>query len=120
MTEREIHGECKPEFDSVRQTFEKNFETYGDVGAAVAVMLDGEMVVDLWAGHADGRRQRPWERDSIVNVYSTTKGIAATCAHILIDRGLLDIDAPVVTYWPEFGAAGKDKIPVAWLLSHQA
>jgi CubicO group peptidase (beta-lactamase class C family) len=90
------------------------------VGAAVSVTVDGATVVDLWAGYADGQRSRPWERDTIVNVYSTTKGMTALCAHILVDRDLLDVDEPVATYWPEFAQAGKEAIPVRWLLTHRA
>ena len=71
-----------------------------------------EYVVDLWAGHADAGLTRPWERDTIVNVWSTGKAVTATCAHMLVDRGLLDIDAPVAKYWPEFAQAGKEKMPV--------
>ena len=76
-------------------------------------MVDGRMVVDLWAGHADAARTRPWERDTIVNVWSTTKGIVATCAHRLVDQGKLDLDAPVAQYWPEFAQAGKGDDPGA-------
>jgi len=83
-------------------------------------MVDGEMVVDLWAGHADAAHTRPWERDTIVNVYSTTKGMTAICAHRLVDQGLLDLDAPVAKYWPEFAQAGKEELPVRYLLSHRA
>jgi CubicO group peptidase (beta-lactamase class C family) len=77
-------------------------------------------VVDLWGGLADREKNRPWERDTVVGVASTTKGATAMCAHLLVQRGQLDLDAPVIRYWPEFGAAGKEKIPVRWLLSHQA
>jgi CubicO group peptidase (beta-lactamase class C family) len=116
----EIHGTVHPDFEEVREAFAHNFEAHGERGAAVAVRVDGEPVVDLWAGHADPEGDRPWERDTIVNVYSTTKGMTAICAHILADRGELDLDAPVVEYWPEFGAHGKQEIPVRWLLTHQA
>jgi CubicO group peptidase (beta-lactamase class C family) len=78
------------------------------------------LVVDLWAGHADAARTRPWTADTIVNVFSTTKAMTALCAHLLVDRGLLDLDAPVARYWPEFAAGGKDALPVRHLLSHQA
>jgi CubicO group peptidase (beta-lactamase class C family) len=119
-TSIEIHGQCDPAFERVREAFERNFREHSEVGASVAVTIDGQPVVDLWAGYADGERTRPWERDTIVNVYSTTKGIATITAHMLADRGLLDLEAPVVEYWPEFGQAGKERIPVKWLLSHQA
>ncbi|MEV0371648.1 serine hydrolase domain-containing protein [Streptomyces sp. NPDC050636] len=115
-----VNGHCAPGFEGVRTTFERNFRDHGDVGAAVTVTVDGEAVVDLWGGHADGARTRAWKRDTLVNVYSTTKGMTALCAHLLVDRGELDLDAPVARYWPEFAQAGKQDIPVRWLLSHRA
>ena len=115
-----IHGDCAPGFESVRDAFAKNFEDGLEKGAAVAVTVDGEPVVDLWAGHRDVAGALPWERDTIANVWSTTKGMTAICAHILVDRGQLDLDAPVAQYWPEFAQAGKGEIPVRWLLSHRA
>ena len=115
-----IEGTCDPKFNRVKDVFAENFEKRGEVGAAAAVMLDGKSVVDIWAGHADRDKTRPWTRDTLVNVYSTTKGITAICAHRLADKGLLDIDAPVAKYWPEFAQAGKDKMPVRYLLSHRA
>ncbi len=115
-----IEGSCDPRFNRVKDAFAENFEKRSEVGAATAVMLDGKTVVDLWAGHADKAKTRPWTRDTLVNVYSTTKGVTAICAHRLADKGLLDIDAPVVKYWPEFAQAGKDKLPVRFLLSHRA
>ncbi len=119
-TATEVHGVCDSRFSTVRDAFAQNFIDHGEVGAALAVMVDGRMVVDLWGGHADAARTRPWERDTIVNVYSTTKGIVATCAHRLVDQGLLDVDAPVASYWPEFAQAGKAELPVRYLLSHRA
>jgi CubicO group peptidase (beta-lactamase class C family) len=116
----EIQGTCVPRFDAVREAFAANFAAGREIGASFAVTLDGEPVVDLWAGHADVARSRAWARDTIVNVFSTTKAMTATCAHMLVDRGLLDVDAPVVRYWPEFAAAGKGGIPVRHLLSHTA
>jgi CubicO group peptidase (beta-lactamase class C family) len=74
----------------------------------------------LWAGHADQARTRPWQRDTLVNVWSTTKGMTAICAHRLVEQGKLDLDAPVARYWPEFAAQGKGELPVRWLLSHRA
>ena len=115
-----IEGTCDPKFNRVKDAFAENFEKRGEVGAAAAVMLDGKSVVDIWAGHADKEKTRPWARDTLVNVYSTTKGVTAICAHRLADKGLLDIDAPVAKYWPEFAQAGKDKLPVRYLLSHKA
>lgn len=115
-----IHGHCDPRFAAVRTAFEENFRDRGELGAAVAVTMGGETVVDLWGGWADAARTRPWERDTLVNVWSTTKGPTALCAHVLADRGLVDFDAPVAAYWPEFAAAGKEKVLVRHLLSHRA
>ncbi|MCH0562296.1 MULTISPECIES: serine hydrolase domain-containing protein [unclassified Streptomyces] len=123
MSEHEaprIHGHCDPRFTTVRAAFEENFRSRGELGAAVSVSVDGRRVVDLWGGWADAARTRPWEQDTVVNVWSTTKGPVALCAHILADRGLLDLDAPVTAYWPEFAAAGKEKVLVRHLLSHRA
>ncbi|MFE0254822.1 serine hydrolase domain-containing protein [Streptomyces sp. NPDC059010] len=122
MTEHEtqVHGDCDPRFAAVRTAFEANFRERGELGAAVTVTLDGRTVVDLWGGWADAARERPWERDTLVNVWSTSKGPTALCAHLLADRGLLDFDAPVAVYWPEFAAAGKEQILVRHLLSHRA
>jgi CubicO group peptidase (beta-lactamase class C family) len=115
-----VGGVCDTRFRAVREAFAGNFARQGEVGAAVAVTVDGKPVVDLWAGHADSARTRPWTRETIVNVASATKGPTAICAHHLADRGLLDLDAPVATYWPEFAQAGKAAIPVHLLLSHRA
>ena len=116
----EIHGTCKPQFERVKAVFEENFEQRGDVGASVAVSLEGETMVDLWAGHRDRAGTLPWERDTIVNVYSTTKTMTALTALLLADRGELDLYAPVKRYWPEFAQNGKDKVEVRHFLSHSA
>jgi CubicO group peptidase (beta-lactamase class C family) len=92
----------------------------GDVGGSVAVFLDGEPVVDVWGGFADADRTVPWQRDTIAGVFSVTKTMTALCALVLVDRGDLDLDAPVARYWPEFAAAGKEKVLVRHLLSHTA
>ena len=115
-----IRGHCDPRFAGVRAAFADNCERRDEIGAAVAVVVDGELVVDLWAGHADLARTRPWGRDTIANVYSCTKGMVAICAHRLIEEGRLDLDAPVADYWPEFAQAGKEQLKVRWLLSHRA
>ncbi|MFF4394983.1 serine hydrolase domain-containing protein [Streptomyces sp. NPDC001480] len=115
-----VHGHCDARFTAVRRAFEENFRDREELGAAVAVTVGGETVVDLWGGWADAARSRPWQRDTLVNVWSTSKGPVALCAHILADRGLLDFDAPVADYWPEFAAAGKEKVLVRHLLSHRA
>ena len=118
--EAQVHGHCDTRFAAVRTVFEENFRDRGELGAAVTVTVDGATVVDLWGGWADAARTRPWERDTLVNVWSTSKGPTALCAHILADRGLLDLDAPVAVYWSEFAAAGKEKVLVRHLLSHRA
>lgn len=115
-----IQGHSDERFASVRAAFEKNFREHEELGAAVAVRVDGQTVVDLWGGWADAARTRPWERDTVVNVWSTTKGVTALSAHLLADRGQLDLDAPVAAYWPEFAAAGKSSVLVRHLLSHRA
>jgi CubicO group peptidase (beta-lactamase class C family) len=116
----QIQGECAGRFSAVREAFTKSFAAGREVGASFAATLDGERVVDLWGGHADAARTRPWQRDTLVNVFSTTKAMAALCLHLLADRGKLDLDAPVARYWPEFAQGGKQSIPVHWLLSHRA
>lgn len=114
------HGHCDPRFAAVREAFCEGFRSRDEVGAAVAVTRDGVPMVDLWAGSADQTRTRPWERDTIVNLYSCTKALTALCALQQVERGALDLDAPVARYWPEFAAAGKHEVPVRWLLSHRA
>ena len=115
-----IEGECAPRFAAVREAFAANFAAGREVGASFAASVDGKLVVDLWGGHADAARTCPWDRDTIVNVWSVTKAITSLCAHMLVDRGLLDLSAPVAEYWPEFAAAGKQAIPVRHVLAHQA
>jgi CubicO group peptidase (beta-lactamase class C family) len=116
----QIHGHCDAHFTAVRDAFAEGFRSRNEIGAAVAVTLDGKTVVDLWAGYADMARTRPWQRDTIVNVYSCTKAMTALCAHQLVERGQLDLDAPVATYWPEFAQASKARLPVRWLLGHRS
>ncbi len=116
----EIHGHADQRFAGVRDAFAANFARGEDVGASVAVTLGGELVVDLWGGHADAAKTRPWQRDTIVNVYSTTKTMTALCALLLADRDELDLAEKVAHYWPEFAANGKADITVAQLLAHSA
>jgi CubicO group peptidase (beta-lactamase class C family) len=104
----------------VREAFARNFAEFGDVGAAVCVYRGGVPVVDLWAGFADPEAQRPWEADTIALVFSTTKGITAACVHRLVERGAIDLDAPVASYWPEFAANGKAAIRVRDVMTHRA
>ncbi|WP_236244150.1 serine hydrolase domain-containing protein [Streptomyces sp. CC210A] len=115
-----INGEVAPGFEPVREAFAANFTQHGDIGAAVCVYWHGRPVADLWGGVADPETGRPWAQDTLQLVYSATKGATATAAHMLVERGFLDLDAPVAKYWPEFAADGKADIPVRWLLSHQA
>jgi CubicO group peptidase (beta-lactamase class C family) len=115
----EVQGVCDERFGAVRQALAESLDQ-DDVGASAAVYLDGEPVVDIWGGYADADRTIPWQRDTITNVFSTTKTMVALCALILADRGDLDFDAPVARYWPEFGAAGKDGVLVRHVLAHTA
>ncbi|XVQ15755.1 serine hydrolase domain-containing protein [Spirillospora sp. CA-255316] len=114
-----IEGTCESRFDKVGEALAASLAAE-DVGASAAVFVDGEPVVDLWGGHVDAARTTPWGRDTITNVWSTTKTMTALCALILADRGELDLDAPVSRYWPEFAAAGKQDVLVRHLLGHTA
>jgi len=116
----EIAGYCDPKFERVAEEFERNFRERGEVGASVCVKVAGETFVDLWGGSADPAFDKPWVEDTITHVWSCTKGATALCAHMLVSRGLLDLEAPVVRYWPEFGQGGKESIPVKMLLNHQS
>lgn len=116
----EIHGHIDPRFEGVRAAFAANFADHGDVGASFCATKDGEIVVDIWAGVADAESGLPWQRDTIVNVYSTTKTMCALTALLLADRGELDFARPVAHYWPEFAANGKAGVTVAHLMSHSA
>lgn len=116
-----MRGNVENGWGRVADAFLSNFEgNSGELGAACCVYAGGRLVVDLWGGLAHRESKRPWREDTIALVASTTKGATAICAHLLAQRGEFDLDAPVVRYWPEFGAAGKEHIPVRWLLSHQA
>jgi CubicO group peptidase (beta-lactamase class C family) len=106
-------------FEGVRDAFARNFAEGTEVGAAFSAYHRGQKVVDLWGGVADRTTGRPWEEDTIILVFSTTKGITAVCANQLAQEGALDVDAPVAQYWPEFAANGKADVPVSYLLSHQ-
>ncbi|MBI5503557.1 MAG: beta-lactamase family protein [Deltaproteobacteria bacterium] len=120
MSSIEIHGHCERRFGKAKDALAAAFARGEEDGAAFAVTIDGEPVVDLWGGWADDEGKRAWQQDTIANVYSTTKGVVAICAHRLVEEGRLDVDVPVARYWPEFAQAGKDKIPVRWLLDHRA
>jgi len=116
----EIGGWCDRRFTAVRDAFAANFAERGETGAAVCLAVHGTVVADLWSGWAGPGPDRPWQRDTLVNVFSVGKGLIAACTAGLIGRGLLDPDAPVARYWPEFGAAGKAAVTLRQLLSHQA
>jgi CubicO group peptidase (beta-lactamase class C family) len=115
-----VHGCCDPGFEPVRAALAEILASGAEVGAALAVCVDGQTVVDLWGGHADAARTRPWQGDTLVNLYSVGKALTAVCALRLAEAGALDLDAPVARYWPEFAQAGKARIPVRYLLTHQA
>ena len=120
MSTIEIQGDHAPKFEALAAVFENNFKEHGEIGASLCIYQQGEKVVDLWGGHADAARSRPWEKDTLVNVWSTTKGMMALCVARLVDQGHLDMSRPVAEYWPEFGANGKEHATVAQLFSHQA
>lgn len=116
----DVQGYCDERFAGVADEFECNFVQRGEVGASFAVTVGGETVVDVWGGHADAERARPWEKDTITVVMSSIKGATVLAAHLLTVGGDLDFDEPVATYWPEFAAKGKQGVLVRHLLNHQA
>src|SRR3990167_3586974 len=118
MADGAVDGFIHDRFAPVRAAFETNLANGSDVGASYCATVEGEVVVDLWGGFADEARTRPWARDTIINVYSTTKTMTALTALLVADRGELDFDAPVARYWPEFAANGKQDIKVSHLMSH--
>ncbi len=115
-----IDGFCNPKFDAVKAAFDANFTQGTDLGASVAVIHRGEVVVDLWGGHTDATKSTEWGRDTLINVWSTTKTMTALCMLILMDRSELDPDAPVAKYWPEFEANGKGNVLIRHIMSHTA
>src|SRR5918994_1476566 len=121
----DVRGSCDERFAVVHDAFVGNFSSERDlvdVGAAAAVTIDGELVVDVWGGTVTGDDgvEKPWQRDTIINVWSTTKTLSALCMLILADRGEIDFYSPVAKYWPEFAANGKDGIEVRHIMSHTA
>jgi CubicO group peptidase (beta-lactamase class C family) len=114
------NGTCEPPFEPVRAALGNLVESGRDIGCSAAVVLEGRLVADVWAGHLDEERTTPWEEDTIINVWSTTKTMCNLSALVLADRGELDVDEPVGTYWPEFKANGKEAVLVRHLLSHTA
>src|SRR5262249_21086324 len=113
-----LGGTCSAQFEPLRELFVAKLESGEDLGASLGVIIDGEMVVDLWGGWADETRTVPWAQNTIACVFSTTKTMTSLAALVLVDRGELDLDASVAAYWPEFAVRGKGKIKVRQLLSH--
>ena len=116
----EIHGECDPQFSKVKETFEKLYQEDREIGSCFAVYKDGNPLVDLWGGFQDKDKTKPWQKDNLITVYSTTKGVAAFCIALAMEKGLLKYEEKVSTYWPEFASNGKEDITVGMLMSHQA
>lgn len=116
----QVKGYCEDRFASVKESFQENFRLGLEGGASFAATVDGEFVVDIWGGYADEAKTQPWERDTIVNVWSSTKVMTAICALMLVDRGQLNLDSPVANYWPEFAHDGKENMPVRYLFSHSS
>lgn len=115
-----INGTVESGFEPVGEAFRRNFAMHGEVGAAVAIYVNGALKVDMWGGIADRQSGRAWRRETMALVYSATKGATAVLSHLLAERGELDLDAPVASYWPEFGSAGKGGVTVRMVLAHQA
>ena len=115
-----IHGECDPQFSKVKETFEKLYQEDREIGSCFAVYKDGNPLVNLWGGFQDKDKTKPWQKDNLVTVYSTTKGVAAFCIALAMEKGLLKYEEKVSTYWPEFSSNGKEDITIGMLMSHQA
>lgn len=120
LTLPDVHGHVAPGFEHVRDVFADNWRQYDEIGAGFALRIDGERVIDIHAGWADRKKTTAWTDQTLIPVYSTGKAIAALVIAKLVDRGLLDYDAPVADYWPEFAGGGKSAVTVAQALSHQA
>jgi CubicO group peptidase (beta-lactamase class C family) len=120
MLELPVTGRADERFAGVKAAFERNFAEQRELGASICVLHEGRVVVDLWGGAADAEGRRPWERDTLVAVFSCTKAAVALCVHILANRGQVDLDSPIGRYWPEFADHGKATITVRTVLNHQA
>lgn len=120
MAQTQVHGTCSQSFEPVRAALAENLASGAELGASIVIDVDGETVADLWGGYADEARRTPWEQDTITNVWSTTKTVTNLAALMLVDRGELDVHAPVARYWPEFAANGKQDVQVRHLLSHNS
>jgi len=115
-----LNGTYDSRFEPVVAAFIENYRREDEIGSAVSVLVDGKTVVDLWGGWKDGARQREWQHDTIVCMMSVSKGITGLAFGLLVDRGLVDVNEPVATYWPQFAANGKEKLPVRFILDHRA
>src|SRR5579859_168063 len=115
-----VNGLLEPQFEAILAAFQENYRNEDEVGSAVSVVMDGRTVVDLWGGWRDGAREREWQRDTLVCMMSVSKGITGLAFNILVNRGLIDINAPVARYWPEFAQNGKESLQVRYVLDHRA
>jgi len=116
----DIHGRCAERFEGVRAALERNLDSGEELGASLVLDIDGDIVVDMWGGHCDEARAVPWAEHTITNVWSSTKTVTSLAVLMLVDRGELDVDAPVARYWPEFAAAGKQDILVRQVMSYSS
>lgn len=114
----EVQGHCDPAFEAVRELLQQRLATGDEIGASLCINIDGKNVLDLWGGYADEARTRPWEEDTLTVIWSSSKVVTNLAANILADRGLLDVNEKVATYWPEFAANGKENVKVSHILSH--
>ena len=115
-----IKGSFHEDFQEVAETFAQNFDKYGEIGSSLCVVIDGETTVDLWAGHKNEKRTEEWDENTLSVAFSSTKAALALCAHILIDRGQLNVKEKVIKYWPEYGKKGKKDTTVEMILNHSA
>lgn len=115
-----IDGYCEPQFSRLRDAFAANFAQRGEPGAAIALSIGGRVAADLWGGWADAARTNPWQRETLVNFFSVSKALCTICALQQVERGAIDLDAPIANIWPEFAAAGKEKVTLRHFLSHQS
>src|SRR5258705_12393221 len=115
-----VEGLVEAGFEGVGDAFARNFDEHDEIGTGFSLHVEGRKVVDIWGGVADQSTGRVYDEDTLQLVFSTTKGATATCVNLLLQRGLIDLDAPVAEYWPEFAQAGKEAITVRWLMSHKA
>jgi CubicO group peptidase (beta-lactamase class C family) len=120
LTLMDIAGYCDPKFQAVADAFTRCFTEHGDVGASVAVTVEGEMVVDLWGGFMDEEATKPWEEQTLGIVFSATKGIVTTAVHMLVEQGQIDPDSPIARYWPEYAQNGKQNVTLRQVMSHTA